>query len=169
MQEVRDLRACVPKGPGNHPSNGLPAGRSELLSWCTLVPVIDRRQRETSDVPEERRTSRNRRAFPRWPAEFQVRFYVDGRLYNAQPVEIGETGLSMFVEEDLQFEREFDLEFRLLDLMPDWVRVKATLKHATAHRCGVEFLNLRRADRLKIIDYIYGGRPQSFTAESPQQ
>jgi hypothetical protein len=107
------------------------------------------------------RVNPNRRAFPRWQAAFEVRIPTRQGSYPADPIEIGECGLSMRLQEDLPFQPEFDIEFRLLDPGSEWVRVKVALKHVDAERCGVEFLNLRRDDRLRIIDHIYRGRGHS--------
>jgi hypothetical protein len=118
---------------------------------------MDRRQRTRPGTYSQPRVNPNRRAFPRWPAEFEARIISGSHTYSVEPIEIGECGLSMRIGSDLPFQPEFDLEFRLLAPASDWVRVKVTLKHVDAERCGVEFLNLRREDRLRIVDYIYSG------------
>jgi hypothetical protein len=123
--------------------------------------MSDRRhteERRTGERLEGReRRNRNRRAFPRWPAEFEVRFKNSGKTVIGTPIEIGENGLSMLVEEFPPQDVEFDLDFRL-EPADEWVAVKVMVRHIAEGRCGVEFLNLKRTDRLKIIDYVYKGR-----------
>jgi hypothetical protein len=125
---------------------------------------MDRRQQAVPGSYSRSRVSPNRRAFPRWPAEFEARIISGSHAYPVEPIEIGECGLSMKIGADLPFQPEFDLEFRLLAPMSDWVRVKVTLKHVDSERCGVEFLNLRREDRLRIVDYIYSGLRRGHSA-----
>jgi hypothetical protein len=123
--------------------------------------VIDRRQQAVPGSYAQPRVNPNRRAFPRWPAAFELRIPTRSGPVLVEPIEIGECGLSMRLNDDLPFQPEFDLEYRLAEPSSNWVRVKVTLKHVDAARCGVEFLNLRREERLKIIDHIYRGRSHS--------
>jgi c-di-GMP-binding flagellar brake protein YcgR len=126
------------------------------------MPMSDRRQTEDRRTAERatarERRGRNRRAFPRWPAEFEVRYKHKSQVYNGVPIDIGENGLSMEVDQPPPLGQEIDLEYRLLDSGDQFVHVKVMVKHIEDNRCGVEFLNLRRADRLKIVDYVYKGR-----------
>jgi hypothetical protein len=108
-----------------------------------------------SDSGSEKR-SINRRAFPRWPAPYEVRYGIGkGKLQDGKGVEIGEGGLSFVAAEPIQRETEMVIEYRLTGSEPaDWVRVKSVVRHSDGNTTGVEFLNLRRADRLKIVDFV---------------
>jgi c-di-GMP-binding flagellar brake protein YcgR len=106
-------------------------------------------------VPEDNRKG-NRRAFPRWQADFEVRYGLGKDLLVGTPFEIGEGGLSFQVEKMFPLESEVDIQYRLgrSDSKEEWVSVRGVVRHAAEQTLGVEFLNLRRNDRLKIIDFI---------------
>jgi hypothetical protein len=112
--------------------------------------VIDRRKNNYG-VPVDRR-SVNRRAFPRWPAQFEVCFGAGFEMTMASAIEIGEGGLSFHSENAIALESEINVEYRLE--ADDWVKVRAVVRHVKDGKIGVEFLNLRRDDRLKILDFI---------------
>ncbi len=117
--------------------------------------VIERRK-SNAGGPVPRRDS-NRRAFPRWKAPYEVRYGVGKELQEGQPLEIGEGGLSFTGEKLYPLETELNVQYRLAcDAQNDkaWVTVKAIVRHSEAGKLGVEFLNLMRADRLKIVDFI---------------
>jgi hypothetical protein len=107
------------------------------------------------------RNDRNRRAFPRWAARFELRFGTGTNLVTAEVIEIGEGGLSFYSDEPIAIESEVNIEYRL-DAGDgdyprkgnDWVRLKAVVRHAQGGKIGVEFLNLRRSNRLEILDFI---------------
>lgn len=96
----------------------------------------------------------NRRAFPRWNTQFEVRFGTGKEMLDAEPLEIGEGGLSFGTDKLLPLETELTVEYRLPNDDKHWVKIKGVVRHSEGRKLGVEFLNLRRADRLKIIDYI---------------
>ena len=112
--------------------------------------MLDRRK-NTYGVPVDRR-SINRRAFPRWPAQFEVRFGTGTEMIMASTIEIGEGGLSFHSENAIAPESEINVEYRLN--AGDWVKVRAVVRHVDNGKIGVEFLTLRRNDRLKILDFI---------------
>lgn len=107
------------------------------------------------------RHGRNRRAFPRWAARFEMRFGTGTNLATAEVIEIGQGGLSFYSDEPIAIDSEINIEYRL-DAgdgdyprgSNDWVRLKAVVRHAQGGKIGVEFLNLRRSDRLGILDFI---------------
>ena len=109
------------------------------------------------EVPEDHRKG-NRRAFPRWKADFEVRYGVGAEMLPAKPNEIGEGGLSLIVEKLYPLESEVNIQYRLSgsDSKDDWIKVKSIVRHAVGKSLGVEFLNLRRHDRLRILDFING-------------
>jgi hypothetical protein len=114
--------------------------------------LISRRSRE--------RAGTNRRAFPRWAAQFELRFGVGKELREAEMIEIGEGGLSFYSTEPMALETEINIEYRLnSDAQQSgnadgWVRLKAIVRHVRDGKIGVEFLNLRMSDRLQIVDFI---------------
>jgi c-di-GMP-binding flagellar brake protein YcgR len=107
-------------------------------------------------VPEDNRKG-NRRAFPRWRADFEVKYGQGKELQTGKPVEIGEGGLSFHAEKMFPLEAEVDIQYRLgdSDSKNSWVEVKSIVRHVGDKTLGVEFLNLRRNDRLKIVDFIH--------------
>jgi hypothetical protein len=121
--------------------------------------MVSVRKKPPSFVKE--RNDQNRRAFPRWAARFEMRFGTSTRLATAEVIEIGQGGMSFYSDEPLALECEINIEYRLdgndLDLPRpgnDWVRLKAVVRHVHGGKIGVEFLNLRRNDRLGILDFI---------------
>ena len=114
---------------------------------------LHRRKPESADKDKR---SINRRAFPRWPAPYEVRYGLGkDKLKEGKGVEIGEGGLSFVGAEPIQLESELLIEYRLSGSEPaEWVRVKSIVRHSHGNTTGVEFLNLRRADRLKIVDFV---------------
>ncbi len=109
------------------------------------------------EVPEDHRKG-NRRAFPRWKADFEVRYGLGADMLTGQPLEIGEGGLSFTAEKLYPLESEVNIQYRLggADAKDAWISVKSIVRHAVGDTLGVEFLNLRRHDRLKILDFING-------------
>ena len=73
-----------------------------------------------------------------------------------QPLEIGEGGLSLLVEKLFPLGSDVNIQYRLggNDSQEDWVTVRSIVRHAVGKNLGVEFLNLRRQDRLKIVDFV---------------
>ena len=110
------------------------------------------RRKQPASVRRERRES-NRRAFPRWPLKFEVRFGAGKEMTPAEGYEIGDGGLSFKTSNPIPLETELNLEYRLTSDHP-WVKVKGVVKHCRHHRVGTEFLNLRMKDRLEILKLI---------------
>lgn len=108
-------------------------------------------------MPAGKRTpdaKKNRRAFPRWQAPFEVRLKKGDTVAVGKPIEISEGGLSAHFD-GCAFKpgEELELEYRL-EGGQNWVKVRSAVRHSAADRIGVEFLNLKRADRLKIVDLL---------------
>lgn len=110
------------------------------------------RRKQSASIRRERRES-NRRAFPRWPLKFEVRFGAGKEMTPAEGYEIGDGGLSFRTSKPIPLESELNLEYRLTPDHP-WVRVKGVVKHSQHQRVGTEFLNLRMKDRLEILKLI---------------
>jgi hypothetical protein len=102
----------------------------------------------------------NRRAYPRFSALFEVR-YAENKdpMQTGKPLEISEGGLSFETQELLPLETPVTVEFKL-DGAKDWVKVKGVVRHSKGKQLGIEFLNLRISDRLKIVDLMAANRKQ---------
>lgn len=110
------------------------------------------------EVPEDHRKG-NRRAFPRWKMDFEVRYQINDKWLEGEPCEIGEGGLSLFAEKLVPLDSEIFVQYRLgseknKESKEGWITVKSVVRHAKGNSLGVEFLNLRRQERLKILDFI---------------
>jgi|tagenome__1003787_1003787.scaffolds.fasta_scaffold20633009_2 hypothetical protein len=115
----------------------------------------ERRKRALPGSYEKKRST-NRRAFPRWMAPFEVRVVQDKQTLSCEPLEIGEGGMSFACNGTFEKETNIVIEFRLVgsSAPTDWVRVKVQVRHVDFGKIGVEFLNLRMADRLRLLDHV---------------
>lgn len=116
--------------------------------------MTDRRKIVVPSTAERRQN--NRRAFPRWPGAFQVRYGTGKQLLQTVGLELGEGGLSFRSEKSYPLESELNVQFRMGSTDDDdaWIAVKAIVRHSDGDKLGVEFLNLMRADRLRIVDFM---------------
>lgn len=115
--------------------------------------VHDRRKPVPPLAAGERRSS-NRRAFPRWPVTFEVRYGATAKeMTPAEGYEIGEGGLSFKCDQHIPVESELQLEYKLNDEI-GWVKLRGIVRHSRAKRIGTEFLNLRMKDRLALVRFI---------------
>lgn len=92
----------------------------------------------------------NRRAFPRMRAEFEVRL-DDGSVRPG--FEIGQAGLGFECPEPLPADSEMVVAYRLAP-EEEWTPVKAQVRYFCDGRVGLEFLNIRRSERLRIMDFV---------------
>ena len=115
----------------------------------------DRRRRAIPGNYEKKRST-NRRAFPRWVAPFEVRVLNGKETISCEPIELGEGGLSFACNSTFEKESDINIEFRLVGATApsDWIRVRAQVRHIDFGKIGVEFLNLRMADRLRVLDHV---------------
>ena len=112
--------------------------------------MIDRRKSTGTGALERRK--RNRRAFPRWLLDFEVRLHWDKQSVTCRGYEIGAGGLSVVCDKELPPELEIEVEYRLDSKTPP-VKVKGILRHVHSARYGIEFLNLGMKDRLALVEY----------------
>src|SRR5579872_2173308 len=112
--------------------------------------MIDRRKTATSADRERRK--RNRRAYPRWLLNFDVRLHWEHQSVPCRGYEIGAGGLSVLCDKELPAETEIDIEYQL-DPQAAPVLVKAIVRHVEQNRYGIEFLNLGMKDRLALMEY----------------
>jgi hypothetical protein len=102
----------------------------------------------------------NRRAYPRFSAMFEVRYAENKEpMQTGKPLEISEGGLSFETQDLLPLETQVNVEFKL-DGAKDWIKVKGVVRHSKGKKLGVEFLNLRISDRLKIVDMMATNKKQ---------
>jgi len=102
----------------------------------------------------------NRRAYPRISAMFEVRYAENNDpMQVGKPMEISEGGLSFETQDLLPLETQVNVEFKL-NGSKDWVKVKGVVRHSKGKQLGVEFLNLRISDRLKIVDMMVANKKQ---------
>jgi len=95
----------------------------------------------------------NRRAFPRWPVPYDLLYGKARERRSAEPLEIGEGGLSFRTSSEIAVGSEIAVEFRF-GPENEWMHVKCIVRHVDKNSVGVEFLNLRMADRLRIVDFV---------------
>ena|SRR5579872_3614433 len=105
-------------------------------------------------APSKQRRAGNRRAYPRFSSAFEVKF-AEGKesLQVGKPLEVSEGGLSLETNDLLPLDTQVTVEFRL-EGSKEWVKVKGVIRHSEGKKLGIEFLNLRMADRLKIVDFM---------------
>src|SRR4051795_4873044 len=98
---------------------------------------MDRRQREFPGNYTVKRAG-NRRAYPRWAAQFEVRYTFEQKLLSGTPGEMAEGGLSFLTDEAPPEGTELEIEYRF---PPEerWVKVKAVVRHVRKNHVGVEF------------------------------
>ena len=109
-------------------------------------------RRITKTTPALERRKRNRRAFMRWPFEFDVRLSWGKQTVLCRGYEIAEGGLSLVCEIPLPRETEIEIEYRL-DSLAIPVTVKGIVRYVEGAHFGLEFLNLALRDRLALIEH----------------
>lgn len=112
--------------------------------------MSDRRQTKTTPALERRK--RNRRAFTRWPFEFDVRLTWGKQTVLCRGYEIAEGGLSLTCEIPLPRDTEIEIEYRLRP-QANPVVVKGMVRYAEDALFGLEFLNLALKDRLSLVEH----------------
>lgn len=109
-------------------------------------------RRKTKTTPALERRKRNRRAFTRWPFQFDVRLTWGKQTVLCRGYEIAEGGLSLVCEMPLPKETEIEIEYRLRpDAIP--VVVKGMVRYVEGAHFGLEFLNLGLKDRLSLVEH----------------
>ncbi len=112
-----------------------------------------RERRHSPAAAKSERRRYDRRAFPRSPISFEVRYGKGANLQDAQGFEIGTGGLSFLASTLLDMDSEIEVHYRF-HKEDSWVKVKAVVKHSEGQKQGAEFLNLRMSDRLRIVDFV---------------
>lgn len=113
------------------------------LIWQVLVP------------PSSDRASRERRAFPRWHAAFPV-LHGDGEQFElGAAVDLSEDGLCFAGDCHYAQDSVVTLQMQVGASAGDWIRVRAVVQRAEPLRTAVQFLDLSRADRLRLLDWYH--------------
>ena len=110
---------------------------------------------------------RERRAFPRWRVEFGVLHGIQHDLTASSGVEISEAGFVFRSRHSYQVGDEIDVQI-LLDPInsDDWIVAKCVVRRIDQDRVAVEFCSLKRADRVKLVDFICTLSPSQMQAAS---
>lgn len=97
---------------------------------------------------------KQRRAFPRWPVAL---FGHCCGQFDRSPcliTDLNESGLKFVSDRSPEIGDTLELDWPLDPLAPSPLRVACRVKHASNRRAGVEFLNLRLSDRLRILEFV---------------
>ena len=98
-----------------------------------------------------------RRVFPRWLVDMPVRYRRGWSWSNGRTREISEGGLSV-VGPSPPLGSEIEVEF---GASGDPLRLPAVIKYRLASHFGVQFLRVRRADRLSLSEILGAQLPQA--------
>jgi hypothetical protein len=107
---------------------------------------------DKNSVSRPERHKPNRRAFPRWAAEIEVRLSWPAESVLVQAFDISEGGLKIACDTPLPLQTEIEIAYRLRTDR-SWVRVKGAVRHVEGDRVGIEFLNLTMKDRLALVEF----------------
>jgi hypothetical protein len=107
---------------------------------------------DKNSVPRPERHKPNRRAFPRWTTQIDVRLSWATESVLVQAFDISEGGLKISCDAPLPLQTEIEVAYRLLTDR-SWVRVKGVVRHVEGDRAGIEFLNLTMKDRLALVEF----------------
>ncbi len=106
-------------------------------------------------IPDRRSTPRHtpeRRAFPRWPADLDVRYGQGENRAAGHSFEISAEGMRFSGPRSYPLGAELDLEFRVGPGETDVIQPRAAVRYSDGEVLGVEFVKIRISDRLRIIE-----------------
>lgn len=99
------------------------------------------------------RSGRERRAFPRWHAAFPV-LHGNGEVFQVgAAVDLSEDGLAFVGPAMYPLESVIHLHMQVGPSLGDWMRVRAVVRRCDAEHTAVQFLDLSRRDRLRMLDW----------------
>ncbi len=106
-----------------------------------------------------------RRAHPRCPVQFEVRYGVGKNLIEGVGDEFGPGGLAFSGPKSYPPGTELELHYRLTP-QEDWTRARALVRHRQGERMGVKFLAVSKSRRAVVIaskpaKAAAAGKPQS--------
>lgn len=94
-----------------------------------------------------------RRAFRRWPVALEAACDTGLRNLKGKIVEISEAGLAFQTDSPLPVGSEIVLEYGL-NTKSEPIKVTGLVRQNTRHIKGVQFLNLKMNDRLRILNHV---------------
>ena len=101
-----------------------------------------------------------RRAFPRWPVALTCQTNVKKSSFPGVIREITENGMGMVSAYDSAIGEELTVAWRIESGIEP-LHVDCVVRNSSPARTGVEFLNLRMKDRLRIARMIGASRVNS--------
>lgn len=110
------------------------------LMWQVLLPPKDRKGRE-------------RRAFPRWQTALPVLHGQGEEFEMGAAVDLSEDGLSFVGPCGYAPETVIHIHMQVGPTPADWIRVRALVQRSDLTQTAVQFLDLSRADRLRLLDW----------------
>ncbi len=100
----------------------------------------------------ERKRRNERRAFRRWPVAIPAQCYGFWGSSQATITEINEAGLNLEWEHQADPGQEVTIAWRVDDGPP--LQITCAVRYAVDHGAGVEFLDARITDRLRILAFL---------------
>jgi hypothetical protein len=102
---------------------------------------------------------KQRRAFPRWPVT--VLGHCCGRFDRSSCLitDLNEAGLKFVSDQSPEIGDTVEMEWPLDPLAPSPLRIMCRVTYVSNRRAGVEFLNLRLSDRLRILEFVTQKKP----------
>lgn len=113
------------------------------LMWQVLLP------------PAKDRSGRERRAFPRWQAAFPVLHGNGEEFQMGAAVDLSEEGLCFLGPCGYALDSVVHIQMQVGPTPADWIRVRALVHRSDLARTAVQFLDLSRADRLRLLDWYH--------------
>lgn len=96
----------------------------------------------------------DRRIHQRVTAQFSVRYGKDDDLAEAQACDISPSGIGLIGPKQYPVGAEIELRFRAPGGSGDLITMKARVRHSTAAKMGLEFVNIPASDSVRILDMI---------------
>jgi len=107
-----------------------------------------------------------RRITLRSEVRFEVRYGVGNDLATGESFDIGAGGIGLIGPRQYPVGSELDIHFRAKDREQDLMKMKAVVRHATGRRMGLQFVNVRASDHLRVVQTIELLVVQQRAAES---
>jgi PilZ domain len=100
-----------------------------------------------------------KRAFPRWNVHFPLLYGVGTPTALGTVLDLSDEGLGFRSARQYRVDSVLDLELKLDEAA---IAVKALVRRCSDGVVGVQFLNLSRSNRLRVIDYCLGKHQPSL-------
>lgn len=112
------------------------------LMWQVLLPPAGHRSGDAE-----------RRAFPRWQAAFPVLHGNGDEFRMGAAVDLSEDGLRFVGFCDYGKDAVIHLHMQVGPAPSDWMRVRGIVQRCEGSHTAVQFLDLSRADRLRLLEW----------------